>query len=125
MSPRLTQAERIAQLNDRLRARVGVPVFAKFEPKPLGTIVMTRNVASLEWDDQVALWKAVRNFDAFSQDNDPHGERDFGAVTLESGESLFWKIDYYADANCDAGSEDPADPARSFRVLTLMLAEEY
>jgi hypothetical protein len=31
----------------------------------------------------------------------------------------------YADADMDAGSEGPANPAQSLRVLTIMLALEY
>ena len=34
-----------------------------------------------------------------------------------------FKIDYY-NKQMDAGSEDPADPERITRVLTLMLAME-
>ncbi len=125
MSPRLTRPERIAQLNDRLRARVGVPVFEGLQTAQLGTVMMTRGVMSLEPEAIIDAWMKVRSFDAFTTDNDPYGEHDFGAVTLDTGERLFWKIDYYADTNCDAGSKDPADPAKSFRVLTIMLAEEY
>lgn len=40
-------------------------------------------------------------------------------------EKIFWKIDYYADKSCTEGAEDPSDAARSFRVLTIMLASEY
>jgi len=39
-------------------------------------------------------------------------------------EKIFWDIDYYADASCAGGSEDPSDPARRFPVLTIMLASE-
>jgi hypothetical protein len=45
------------------------------------------------------------------------------AYTLD-GRKLFWKIDYY-DAACVYGSEDPADPSQTTRVLTIMLVEEY
>jgi Protein of unknown function (DUF3768) len=55
--------------------------------------------------------------------NDPYGEHDFGNFTL-AGRKFFWKIDAY-DANMEFGSEDPADPSQTTRVLTIMLAEEY
>jgi hypothetical protein len=58
-----------------------------------------------------------------AEDNDPHGERDFGSLGLR-GQRLFWKIDYY-DLALEYGSPDPADPAVTRRVLTLMLADEY
>jgi len=32
----------------------------------------------------------VRAFDAFTNDNDPHGEHDFGAID-EGGVRCFWK----------------------------------
>jgi hypothetical protein len=59
----------------------------------------------------------------FSDDNDPHGEHDFGSFELCS-RTFFWKIDYY-DSDLQHGSEDPTDPNKTTRVLTLMLAEDY
>lgn len=70
-----------------------------------------------------ACVEAVQSFKAFSPDNDPHNEHDFGAVDIE-GARVFWKIDYY-DAACEYGSEDPADPKATTRVLTILLASEY
>ena len=41
-----------------------------------------------------------------------------------SSSKLFWKLDYF-DPSLSLGSEDPADEAKTCRVLTIMLAEEY
>ena len=67
--------------------------------------------------------RKVATFDDFSADNDPHGEHDFGSFDL-AGDKFFWKIDYY-DPTLEFGSDDPADPSKTTRVLTLMLAAEY
>ncbi|MFQ6550652.1 DUF3768 domain-containing protein [Aestuariibius sp. 2305UL40-4] len=69
-----------------------------------------------------AVAEVVR-FADFTAENDPYGERDFGAFT-QNGHKLFWKIDYY-DTAYAMGSDNPADPAQTRRVLTLMLASEY
>jgi len=69
-----------------------------------------------------ALAKVIA-FNDFNADNDPHREHDFGSFELE-GEKLFWKIDYF-DLAAEFGSEDPTDPKKTLRVLTVMLAEEY
>jgi hypothetical protein len=73
--------------------------------------------------DQSAIREKVELFDDFTKDNDPHGEHDFGAFQHE-GERIFWKIDYYAP-DMEHGSENPADPKQTVRVLTIMLASEY
>jgi hypothetical protein len=67
----------------------------------------------------------MAGFSRFDEDNDPHGEHDFGAMDVPEAGRVFWKIDCYADGAMEHGSEDPADPRRSFRVLTVMLASEY
>ena len=66
---------------------------------------------------------AVQSFEDFGPDNDPHGEHDFGALSVEE-RKIFFKIDYY-DRALAGGSPDPADPRVTTRVLTIMLAEEY
>jgi len=78
---------------------------------------------ALSQADQSAIREKVETFDAFTPDNDPYGERDFGAFE-HNGEKIFWKIDYY-DATLTYGSEDPSDPQQTVRVLTIMLASEY
>ena len=86
-------------------------------------MVLTAGVAALAEHDLLALLQLVRSFDAFTTDNDPYEEHDFGAIDL-GGEKYFWKIDYY-DRSMEAGSEDPANPAVTTRVLTVMRADEY
>lgn len=117
-------ARKIAEQNDRFRDNFFVPTFG---PRPVpGHIVCTGGISALPPETQICIWSDVSKFNSFGEDNDPHGERDFGAFTVEGvPEKIFWKIDYYADKSCTTGSEDPADPAQTFRVLTIMLASEY
>jgi hypothetical protein len=86
---------------------------------------MTAGVAVLGRQAQAEILQRVRLFSDFDPGNDPHREHDFGAISASDGERIFWKIDYYADDGMEFGAEDPADPNRSFRVLTIMLAAEY
>jgi hypothetical protein len=88
-----------------------------------GKVVMTASVTELPDMVRANALLEVCRFDAFSPDNDPHGEHDFGSFDLV-GRKFFWKIDIY-DANMEFGSEDPGDPKKTTRVLTLMLAEDY
>ena len=88
-----------------------------------GSLMLTSGVDDLGLGFVTATVNAVRTFDAFDRDNDPHGEHDFGAFTLQ-GHRLFFKIDYY-DLDLTGHSPDAADPAQTHRVLTIMLASEY
>ena len=65
----------------------------------------------------------VQSFADFNADNDPYGEHDFGSFEV-AGEPFFWKIDYY-DTDMACESDDPSDPEKTTRVLTIMLAAEY
>ena len=50
-------------------------------------------------------------------------EYEFGSFQL-AGYTFFWKIDTY-DQTLENGSEDSGDPAKTTRVVTTMLAEDY
>ena len=123
------QTARIARLNDVARRALGVAC----------TAVATVGFRSLSASDQSRVRELIETFDAFDEDNDPHGERDFGCVyQLGDGrwtterprsrdderERVFWKFDYY-DRDLRFGSEDAANPAITRRVLTIMLSDEY
>jgi len=115
MSKNAEITARIRQLNDELRRTLVTSV--------RGRVVMTQGVAALPENEVVQLLERVRSFDYFTNDNDPHGEHDFGGIEL-SGQTYFFKLDYYAPG-MDGGSEDPADPEKTTRVLTIMRADEY
>jgi hypothetical protein len=104
--------EAIRTLNDALRTT--------FEG---GRVLVTQGVRTLPLELNAAALQAVQAFDAFTPENDPYGEHDFGSFELQ-GARIMWKIDYY-DPSLTGGSEDPADPEVTTRVLTIMLAEEY
>lgn len=71
--------------------------------------------------DLDGLMAEVRDFNRFTNDNDPYGEHDFGSLIWHR-ERVFWKIDYY---NRELGAwEDPTSEACR-RVITVMLASEY
>jgi hypothetical protein len=106
------KADRIRLLNDNFRTTfVG------------GKVVMTQGVAELPIGDRARVVLAVQGFAAFDAENDPHGEHDFGSFEL-AGETYFFKVDYYSP-DLNGGSEDPADPEQTTRVLTIMRADEY
>ena len=105
------RSERIRDLND---------IFRKSFSRD---VVITQGVAALASDVRAMVIRKVVTFDAFTPDNDPHGEHDFGSFEV-GGCKFFWKIDYY-DPQLQYGSDDPADAMKTCRVLTIMLAEEY
>ena len=111
-APALKTSDRVRVLNDNFRSTF-----------IMGRVVMTAGVAALPMDVKAHVLIRGQTFSEFNADNDPHGEHDFGSFDL-AGEKFFWKIDYY-DLDMTSGSDDPADPEKTTRVLTIMLAEEY
>ena len=107
------RSEKIAQLNDAFRKSMGQG----------GQVYMTRGIQALPDEDRLHVFNLVKTFNDFSEDNDPYKEHDFGAFDYK-GERIIWKIDYY-DKELKQGSEDPADPAQTTRVMTVMLGHEY
>jgi len=108
----LVDVSRIRDLNDQLRRSLTG-----------GELVITAGVIDLGAKRPMAILTAMAAFDGFDPDNDPYGEHDFGALTVE-GTRVFFKIDYL-DRSLTGHSPDPADPTVTARVLTVMLAEEY
>jgi hypothetical protein len=116
----------LADQNDLFRRRVtGDPIAAATPGAEalLGKMVITRGVHLLPITTLVAVIQQLREFAAFDHDNDPHREHDFGVIEV-GDHRCFWKIDYY-DRELEYGSDTPADPSSTTRILTLMLASEH
>ncbi|MEE9427995.1 MAG: DUF3768 domain-containing protein [Paracoccaceae bacterium] len=105
--------KRIQRLNDEMRA-------GTFRH---GNVILTAGVQALEDKLRAALIDQISRFDAFTADNDPHGEHDFGSIEI-NGQKFFWKIDYF-DLKLERHSVDAANGDVTHRVLTVMLANEY
>ncbi|MGY4398052.1 hypothetical protein ACVWZA_003254 [Sphingomonas sp. UYAg733] len=88
-----------------------------------GIAAVTPGIKALGQEALIEIVRTIRETTDFSADNDPYGEHDMGAFSYV-GERIFWKIDYY-DVDLLYGSPNPADPAVTTRVLTVMLASEY
>jgi len=102
-----TQVSDIAKINDRFRGMC----LNVFYTSGVRDGIM----------DLIGLSRTIESFSRFTEDNDPHGEHDFGSLSFE-GKKVFWKIDYY-DRQLQYWC-DPLSPDCN-RVLTVMLAEEY
>jgi Protein of unknown function (DUF3768) len=105
-------AEKIRPLNDAFRTTMTG-----------GNVMVTAGVNALPSDVKAMVIRRVATFSEFNADNDPRQEHDFGSFSI-AGQRFFFRIEAY-DANMEFGSEDPADPAKTVRVLTIMLAKEY
>lgn len=109
---RKTSAEEIAKKNDKLRKTL-------LSDDNNGVIV-TRSVRESEHFDEIL--EAVKNFEDFSEDNDPHGERDCALFDV-GGERYMFKIDYYA--NDFPYGADPYEEEGIRRIITIMSVSEY
>ena len=107
--------EIIAELNDALRKDI-------FNANIKGKVVLTAGVSALPF--AYAVIETVQNFNEFTEDNDPYEEHDFGQFFINNMK-FFWKIDYYDSPKMEYGSSDPYNEEKTFRVLTIMKAEEY
>jgi hypothetical protein len=115
------QIVKIARQNDTFRTSLGTNFTVP------GKVVYTSGVQALGGIFFQQLMVAVMKFADFTEDNDPHGQHDFGIVTIaKEGVKIrvYWKIDLY-DSVYQHGAETPADPATTRRVLTLLLPSEY
>ncbi len=107
-----TRAECIKRLNDAFRSTfLG------------GKLVMSHSFAAMPETVRDEALQRVRTFTDFTKDNDPYGEHDCAVFEID-GQRFMFKIDYF-DKSMEYGSEDPADPEETTRVLTIMMPSDY
>ena len=102
--------QRIRELNDQARQTL-----------TSCRVLVTPGVLALNATDMILAM--VRRYTAFTPDNDPYAEHDFGSFRF-ADETIFWKFDYY-DLDFAMHSPDAADAAVTARVLTILLGSEY
>ena len=112
-TPEQPATGRIRELNDAFR----------ITGQGRGSVLITEGVSALGPEAVSAIMTMVRAFNDFSEDNDPWVEHDFGSFD-HGNDKIFWKLDPY-DLDLTAHSPNPANPAVTHRVLTVMLAQEY
>jgi len=87
MTTTLDTTAKIRELNDAFRRRL-----ARLNCPHSGKRYITDGIFAFSTADRAAILDKVRRFDSFTDDNDPHGEHDFGSFE-HNGERIFWKID--------------------------------
>lgn len=111
------------RVNDLFRANLLDPTF---DMNVHGMITFVGGIVSVVKEDPIAqmeVLQAVMKYDSFDENNNPHGEHDYGAFKVRDM-SCMWKFDYY-DLDYRYGSPDATDLAQTRRVLTIFLAEDY
>lgn len=112
----------IAEKNDQFRKDVCSGI-----KQSDGKAVQTRGVSALGVPNAIDIQLKVAEFDTFTKGDDPYGEHDFGMIEADINHpKIFWKIDYYSNSDMQYGAEPEAKIEHDcYRVLTIMLADEY
>lgn len=103
---------RIRELNDLFRT----------EGRGSGSVVISTGIRATGREFLVKAAEAVQSFTAFTDENDPWGEHDYGSVEVD-GQKVFWKIDYFSP-DLATMADNPANEGQTHRVLTIIRAEE-
>lgn len=110
------RSEIVAQQNDTFRNMV-------VQCESVGRWVVTHAVNEEGPSFVAACIAAVRAFDAFNEDMDPHGDHSMGSFEVE-GKTVWFKIDLY-DTAYEGGSPDPLEVTKTRRVLTILFPSDY
>ena len=87
-----------------------------------GKAVMTSGIQALGSLTRAYIFQRIINHSQFPAGDDPYGEHDFGVIEAVNLPRIYWKIDYYENSDIEYGTEDKIN---CYRVLVIMLADEY
>lgn len=99
----------------RLRALCGIPQHHR--------ITITQGIMAYPAEQQEEIIHRILVFQAFTEDNDPHLDRDLMVIEY-LGTKIYGKMDHY-DLAMEYLSPDTSNDQLTTRVLTIMLADEY
>jgi hypothetical protein len=88
-----------------------------------GQVLLTSSIAELPDMVKASALEKVASFKDFNEENDPAEEHDYGSFD-HCDREVWFKIDAY-NLTMDAVSEDPADPAKTKRIMTVGLAQDW
>ncbi|VTO16896.1 Protein of uncharacterised function (DUF3768) [Brevundimonas vancanneytii] len=106
----LTRAQLIASQNDAFRKALASTVHDGVRLQ--GFCLTTPGFNAQSFVARATILEALRNFDAFTEGDDPYGQHDFVSVSVAvAGGKLnvLFKIDYFSGSDCFYGSDNPAD----------------
>ena len=88
-----------------------------------GKAVMTSGIQALGSLTHAYIFQRIINHSHFPNGDDRYGEHDFGVIeAIDWFPKIYWKIDYYENSDIEYGTEDKIN---CYRVLVIMLADEY
>ena len=101
----------IKRLNDRLRLK-GRGGYSQ----------MCDRMSDFSYERFAEVRKAIRAFDDFTPDNDPHGHHDYGVVEVHD-QKYDWEIGYLG-ADGTGVSPDPSDTSVTTRVMWISMVPD-
>ena len=106
----------VQQLNDTFRKSI------LREKRLDGKAVMTKGIQALGNLAHAYIFQRIINHSHFPNGDDPYGEHDFGVIEAIDLPKVYWKIDTYENSDIEYGTDDKIN---CYRVLVIMLADEY
>ena len=111
----------LSEQNDQFRNNKYLLISSKTDK---GKYVISEGIKALPVFIKVNICSAVASYNNFNEDNDPYGEHNYGEIELFGNSiKVIWRIDYFEDETMHSGAEDPEK--KCYRLLTIMLADEY